>query len=95
MALAWLAARVVGTVIGPLAIITAFMAYAPSAFDHLALVSGLSVGFGLVCFPRKFGTKGVAFSVVYVVVMVYALFFWTLFAAGWFPDAVRHLKIDL
>ena len=96
MALAWFTVRTVGTLLGPFAIVTAFMAYAPSALDHLALVLGLSIGFGLVCgYPRKLGAKAVALRVLYILVMVEALLFWTLIAAAWFPGAMRYLKPGL
>ena len=64
MALAWFTARAVGTLIGPFAILMAFMAFAPSAFAYPWVVFGSSIAVGLAsCYPRRFDPKAIALRV--------------------------------
>jgi hypothetical protein len=94
--LAWFTVRAVGTLLGPFLVLTAFMAFAPSAFNYPVVVVCLCVAVGLVsCYPAKFSTKAVALRVGYIVVMLEALAWWTLFAVMHFPKAWPYLRIDL
>jgi hypothetical protein len=94
--LLWLTVRVVGTVLAPFAVLTAFMAFAPHVLGtYPAIIGILSIGIGFAaCYPRRWNTKAALLRFVYVGAMFTALGWWAFFAAGmYFPDAWRSLGI--
>ena len=96
MALAWFTARAVGTLVGPFAILMAFMAFAPSAFAYPWVVFGSSIAVGLAsCYPRRFDPRAMALRVAYLIVMLEALLWWTLVSWARFPQIWPYMKIDL
>jgi len=96
MALAWFTVRAAGTILGPFAILTAFMAFAPrflGAHEVLIFVMSIGVGFA-ACYPHRWSVTAGLLRYAYVYGMLTALAWWTLFAASiYFPAAWMSLGL--
>ena len=90
--------RAAGAILGPFALLTAFMAFAPNTLAAYMLPVGsacLLVGI-LACLPHRFSPKAVALMLVYCSLIVFALGWWMLIVGStYFPAALRGLHVDL
>ena len=96
MPLAVFTLRAIGAILGPLLVVTAFMAFTPCLLGgHQAIIVIVSLGVGFVAsYPRQWTTTAFLLRCVYILAMVYALGAWMFVAAGrYFPAAYLSLGI--
>ena len=98
MALALFTIRAVGALAGPFAVLAVLLAFVPATVGpHLGPLLLLCSGFGLLfCLPRSINLVEVLIRVAYVGAMIVALLWWLFFGGiGYFPEAVRYIRIDV
>lgn len=92
------AVRAAGATLGPFALLTAFMAFAPTMLAAYMLPIGsacLLVGM-LACLPHRLSPKAVALMLVYCSLIAFALGWWMLIVGGtYFPAALRALRVEV